>query len=159
MKNSILVFSLFAACTAMCAERPAWQNPLINSENREPARAYSMPLASVEDAFTGELEPETKYRKSLNGVWKFSWCGALSQRPMDFYRVDFDDSEWGTIDVPSCVEMRGWGVPNYVNGRYPFEPKPPIVPDDPNYVSSYRTKFEIPSERREFTIRPGFPEK
>ena len=59
---------LLAAMAASCV--PEWENPQVNSINREPPRTYSMPLACDGDAFAGELEPATPYRKSLNGEWK-----------------------------------------------------------------------------------------
>ena len=49
------------------------------------------------------------------------------------------------IAVPSNVEIEGYGMPIYVNIRYPWtwngvKPSPPVVPgDDPNNtVNSYR---------------------
>ena len=134
------------AAVCVGAESRPWQDPAINSINREPARAYSMPLKSVADAFTGELEPETPYRKFLNGVWKFHWAGSLALAPDGFENPSFDDSSWTTIDVPSCVEMRGWGRPIYTNQRYPFPAEPPKVPEDDNYASSYRTTFTVPED-------------
>ena len=138
----------FVLIAAFCvgAESKPWQDPAVNSINRAPARAYSMPLKSVADAFTGELEPETPYRKFLNGVWKFNWAGSFALAPDGFESPDFDDSSWTTIDVPSCVEMRGWGRPIYTNQRYPFPADPPKVPEDENYVSSYRTTFTVPGD-------------
>ena len=138
-------FALIAAICVGADSRP-WQDPSLNSINREPARAYSMPLKSVEDAFTGDLEPDTPYRKFLNGVWKFHWAGSLALAPDGFEKTGFDDSSWTTIDVPSCVEMRGWGRPIYTNIRYPFPAEPPKVPEDENYVSSYRTTFTVPED-------------
>lgn len=126
------------------------QNPDINSINRNPARAYAMPLASVGAALTDALEPETPYVQSLNGDWKISWSGDPSRRVKDFYRTDFDDSAWQTIDVPSCVETRGFGVPGYTNVTYPHKAEPPYIKDfsfgtdDYNPVSSYRTEFTVP---------------
>ena len=149
-----LSIALIAAVCAGADSRP-WQDPSVNSINREPARAYSMPLKSVEDAFTGELEPDTPYRKFLNGVWKFHWAGSLALAPDGFEKTDFDDSSWCTIDVPSCVEMRGWGRPHYTNIRYPFPADPPKVPEDENYASSYRTTFTVPEgwDGREVFLR------
>ncbi|MCX8107468.1 MAG: DUF4981 domain-containing protein [Verrucomicrobiae bacterium] len=67
-----------------------------------------------------------------------------------FWETSFDDSKWAEIPVPSNVEMHGYGIPIYVNIRYPWrEPwKPPLVPgDDPNNtVNSYRRWFTIPDE-------------
>ena len=129
---------------------PDWENPQVNSINRKEARAYSMPLARVEDALDDRLEPQTPYVKSLNGNWKISWCGDPARRVRDFYKADFNDSNWQLIDVPSCVEMRGFGSPGYTNVTYPHAPEPPYIKDfsfrtsDYNPVSSYRTRFTVP---------------
>ncbi|MBQ0149897.1 MAG: DUF4981 domain-containing protein [Bacteroidales bacterium] len=125
-------------------------DPSVNSINRRPARAYSMPLAEVADALTDALEPSTPYVQSLNGDWKITWCGDPALRVKDFYKTDFDDSAWELIDVPSCVEMRGFGAPGYTNVTYPHKAEPPYIKDfvygtqDYNPVSSYRTTFTVP---------------
>ena len=127
-----------------------WENLSVNSINREPARTYAMPLASEEAAFTDALEPDTPYKVSLNGIWKISWAGNPDLRVKNFYRPDFNDADWLTIDVPSCVEMRGFGSPGYVNVRYPHKLEWPFIKDrqsgkaDYNPVSSYRRTFSVP---------------
>ena len=153
-----LVGLALAACAACAAETNDWENLQVNSINRLPARTYAMPLASEAAALTDALEPETPYRKSLNGDWKLSWAGSPDLRVKDFWKADFDDSGWFTIDVPSCVEMRGFGAPGYTNVRYPhaWDPKrdvaAPTIRDrdtdarDYNPVSSYRTTFTVPAD-------------
>ena len=153
-----LVGLALAACAACAAETNDWENLQVNSINRLPARTYAMPLASEAAALTDALEPETPYRKSLNGDWKLSWAGNPDLRVKDFWKADFDDSGWFTIDVPSCVEMRGFGAPGYTNVRYPhaWDPKrdvaAPTIRDrdtdarDYNPVSSYRTTFTVPTD-------------
>jgi len=133
-----------------------WEDLQVNSINRLPARTYAMPLASEVDALTDALEPETPYKKSLNGLWKISWAGNPDLRAKDFWKAGFDDSSWFEIDVPSCVEMRGFGSPGYTNVPYPhaWDPKrdiaAPTIRDrdtdqrDYNPVSSYRTRFTVP---------------
>ena len=124
---------------------PEWENEFVNYVNVEPARAYSFPLARVEDALTPDLPP-TPYVKLLDGRWKYNWCGAPAQRPVDFWKVNFDDSKWYEIEVPSCVELKGYGVPIYTNIKYPHPDKPPYTDRDYNPVSSYRTTFTVPPE-------------
>lgn len=146
-----------AAVAAVRAKRakdnaPEWANELVNYVNVEPARAYSFPLGSVDAALTREL-PETPYVKSLDGVWKYNWCGAPDLRPRDFFCLGFDDSKWYDIEVPSCVEMKGFGVPIYRNIVYPHPATPPDVDKDYNPVSSYRTTFTVPEE---WKYRPVF---
>ena len=60
---------------------------------------------------------------SLNGMWKINFVKDPAQRPgeTDFYGNDVDVSAWNDIEVPSCVEMKGYGDPWYVNVDYPFD--------------------------------------
>ena len=138
------------AAISCAADAPDWENPEVNSGNRLPPRTYSMPLASEQAALTDALEPETPYRKSLNGTWKLSWAGRPQDRVLGFEKPDYDDSNWFTVAVPSCVELSGFGAPGYVNWMYPHAIAWPRVLDrdtklpDYNPVSSYRTTFTVP---------------
>ena len=151
MKNTTLMMAALVAA-ANCATAAEWEDLAVNSVNRLPARTYTMPLESERDAFTDALEPETPWKKSLNGIWKISWAGRPQDRVTDFWKDGFDDSNWFDIDVPSCVEMRGFGCPGYVNVRYPHANKWPKILDrdtekpDYNPVSSYRTRFTLPAD-------------
>ena len=145
--------ALMLCCRAiLCAGNTVndWENPQVNGTGRLASHTYALPLESVKDALSAGLEPRTPYVKSLNGEWKISWCGDPARRPLDFYRTDYDDSHWQTIDVPSCVELRGFGNPQYTNIRYPHLSEPPTIRDyvfgtpDYNPVSSYRTTFTVP---------------
>jgi beta-galactosidase len=154
--GALALGALARLCLAAPAETNDWENLQVNSINRLPARTYAMPLASEAAALTDALEPETPFKKSLNGIWKISWAGNPDLRVKDFWKAGYDDSNWLTIDVPSCVEMRGFGSPGYTNIRYPtaWDPKrdvkAPTIRDrgsdrhDYNPVSSYRTTFTVP---------------
>ena len=147
-----IVLSLAAGVEAAktVVETNDWEDLAVSSRNRAPARTYSMPLANEAAALTDALEPETPYRLSLNGIWKISWAGNPDLRVKDFWRTDFSDADWFTIDVPSCVELRGFGSPGYVNVRYPHKMEWPLIRDrqsgaaDYNPVSSYRRTFSVP---------------
>lgn len=116
----------------------AASDPGVHSINRAPARSYSLPTE----------------RLSLNGEWRYSWCGETAQMPRDFWRTDFDDGDWAAIDVPSCVELRGWGVPHYSSLEFPHKADPPVIRDyvsgltNYNPVSSYRRTFTVPASWR-----------
>ena len=120
-----------------------WENECVTERNRRPARADGFPLARAEDAFADD-DPHTPYRISLDGRWKFSWAGSPRQRVKDFQNPQYDDSNWFEIDVPSCVEMKGFGSPGYTNVDYPHKNDPPFIGDEYNPVSSYRTRFKVP---------------
>ena len=134
-----------------------WENLAVNSINRLPPRTYAMPLADEAAALTDALEPETPYKMSLNGTWKLSWAGNPDLRVKGFEQVGFDDSDWFDIEVPSCVELSGFGSPGYTNVRYPhmdlshptnagFATIRDRQSGKPDYnpVSSYRTRFTVP---------------
>ena len=132
MKSSML----FLVCALLTGAVP-WEDPAVNSINRLSARNF--------------VAPASAWTKSLNGIWKYRWCGSPDQCVAGFERPDFDDSRWGTIDVPSCVEYRGHGVAHYTNVTYPHDIKPPFIYNRLtgehgfNPVSSYRTTFTVPA--------------
>ena len=161
-KLATLVTLAVFACSAFAESAVNdWENLEVNSRNRMPAAAYVLPLASEQDAFNDALEVKTPYKISLNGEWKFNWVGDPTRRPTDFWKTDFNDLRWRSIDVPSCVEMRGYGIPQYTNIRYPHKRAWPKILDremgtaDYNPVSSYRRMFTIPAnwDGREVILR------
>ncbi len=156
---------LLASCLLAVglAAREPWEEPAVNSVNRLPMRTYSMPLAEVEAALTTDLEPATPFVKSLNGEWKFAWAGNPELRVRGFERVDFDDSDWFDLTVPSCVELQGFGALHYTNVLYPHLDKSNPIRDgkdfarildrqrgtaDYNPVASYRRRFTVPDAWR-----------
>ena len=132
---------------------PLWNNFEVTSVNREPAHATFVP----NDISEVEFEP---HQVSLNGEWRFRFADDPSSRPEGFEGLEFDDSGWDTIEVPSNVEMLGYGEPIYFNHHYPFDPALesdfdfPVIPSAGNGVSSYRRTFEVPEdwERRHVFI-------
>ena len=127
-----------------------WENIDVNSFNRMPAATYAMPLANENAALTDALEFETPWKMSLNGTWKFHWSGDPQRRPFVFESPSYDVSKWETIDVPCCVEMRGYGMPHYIAHGYPHKFAWPKILDketgrpDYNPVMSYKRKFRLP---------------
>lgn len=109
-----------------------WQDPTIFNVGQIQAHAH--------------FDIAKEQTKSLNGDWSFHWSPKPADRPVDFYKTDFDVKDWGRIKVPSNWELKGYGTPIYVNDRYPFEKNPPFVPTDDNPVGSYRKKFTIPED-------------
>ena len=91
----VLTLSAVATFTAVAYAAPEWDDVRVNSVNRLPARCDAFPLANAADALTDALEPATPYVKTLDGFWKYNWAGAPAQRPVDFWKTDFDDSRWG----------------------------------------------------------------
>ena len=82
----------------------------------------------------------------LNGNWKFNWVPKPDDRPVDFYKPEFDVSHWKEIPVPSNWQLHGYGIPIYTNIVYPFKVDPPHIQHDNNPVGSYRRNFTVPED-------------
>jgi beta-galactosidase len=153
---------LFAAALPLIltAQSPAqdqadWENEQVFRINKEEPHATKIPFPSAEEALT-KPRLESPYSQLLNGNWKFHHVGHPKDRPQDFYKIDFDTSEWKNISVPSNWQLEGYGTPNYTNVTYPFKKDPPKVmgtpqgnfltfpEDNRNQVGSYRRAFTIP---------------
>lgn len=124
---------------------PEFENPQVLSENTIAPHSYFIPLGDEKSALTLPNE-ESPFYKSLNGQWKFNWVSNPADRPPDFMKPDYNDTDWNTIPVPANWEMHGYGYPIYVNIPYEWteDPQPPFVPHDYNPVGSYRHTFTIP---------------
>lgn len=124
-----------------------WENPEVFAINKEAGRASFYSYASLEQALGFKREASPWFRL-LNGQWKFNWVEKPADRPVDFYREDFDVSDWASFPVPGNWEINGYGVPIYVSAGFGFtsDPQPPAIPHDNNPVGSYRRTFELPAE-------------
>ena len=146
------------------AERPKvyWEDETRFEENKEPGHATYMPYAS-EKEMTADAkfyakpwnDSHSSLQCSLNGDWAFNLVSEPSQRPVDFYKEDFDVSGWKTIPVPSNWEMQGYDHPIYANVEYPHANTPPYInprkgfnDGGKNYginpVGSYVRFFDLP---------------
>ncbi len=143
-----------AARAADGQELREWENPRLTGINNLPPHATMIvcPDAGVarKIQITANSErTKSSFYRSLNGDWKYHYSSNQLARVPDFWKEDFDDRAWNTIEVPSNVELSGYGIPIYVNFNFPWRKPwtPPFVPgDDPNNtVNAYRRTFEIPS--------------
>lgn len=144
------VIAGFAAAASQSGNVPSgpgndWENPGMIARNKEPARNTSIPFRDREKAIEGDRSLSTYFR-SLNGRWKFHWVEKPADRPTDFYKPSYDDSQWEEIEVPSNWQLAGYGLPYYMNSAYVFDKNPPYIQPDYNPVGSYRKEFERPSE-------------
>lgn len=139
-----LLFLLSALCSSQSVVHD-WENPLVVGINKVRPHCTLLPYADVESALIDDCHLSPWYI-SLNGNWKFNWVEKPEDRPVDFYKPDFDDSQWTTFPVPANWEFNGYGIPVYVNIPYEWtnDPQPPFVPHDYNPVGSYRTHFTLP---------------
>jgi beta-galactosidase len=143
------------------------ENPELLGINKEPYHATLMPYANLQEALVANRHSSSLCR-NLNGLWKFNWVPTPEQRPVDFYKPDFDVSAWKEIPVPSNWEVQGYGTPFYRNLGYTIRKDFPHVMSEPdkkytsfterNPVGSYRREFNLPPEwegRRNFITFDG----
>ena len=152
-----LIFALFhpvaislVLCTSAFAQTtqpPDWENPQLTGINNELPHATFLPFDNEKDALKNDWTASPFYML-LTGTWKFTWSETPEKRPAGFFRDGYDVGAWKDIQVPSTIEIQGYGYPVYVNQPYEFKhlmkPDPPKVPHDYNPVGSYRRDFEIP---------------
>ena len=138
-----LLLSAANLAAADSAEYREWEDQSVNYVNTEPVR----PDCAVPS------DPDSMM--FLNGNWKFHYSPDPQSRPLDFFKPDYDVSDWDTIPVPSTWEVRGYGTPQYSAWEYPFKVDPPRVTKEParekttylerNPVGSYVRDFDLPS--------------
>jgi beta-galactosidase len=120
-----------------------WENPDVVGRNKEPGHCTYVPYADVGAAVQND-PAQSPYAQFLSGIWKFNWVRKPADRPLHFYRRDYDVSQWDDIKVPANWELQGYGVPIYTDTDYPFPANPPYIPHDYNPVGSYRKNFTVP---------------
>ena len=139
---------VLSVCLGIMAQTPHdWENPAVLGRGKLPYHA-TLQLPSK--------WKECKEIVSLDGQWKFHWSRNPEERPVDFYRDDFDVSGWDRITVPGNWQMQGFGTPIYTNISYPFQRNRPSVTGEPprdwtayanrNPVGSYVTFIDVTKE-------------
>ncbi len=152
MKSPIIKVNLLLFCLSIVMlqiksqELPEWNNTDIVQVNKLDPHTTLFPFENMELAISGKKETSQNFL-SLNGKWKFHFSEKPSERPMDFYKDEFDVGSWEEINVPGNWELQGYGIPIYVNTTYEWtnDPKPPLIPTDHNPVGSYRRSFQPPA--------------
>ena len=118
-------------------------DPTVFRVNRLDAHSDHICFANPEEMAQGK----TSLRQSLDGQWSFAWSKNPRQRPADFWQEDFDDSDFGTIQVPGHMELQGYGEIQYINTLYPWdghaELRPPEIDWENTHVGSYVRRFDL----------------
>lgn len=67
------------------------------------------------------LDGKNSLIQGLNGIWKFRYSVNSGERPMDFYKEDYNDSSFDEIMVPGHIELSNYDKIHYINTMYPWE--------------------------------------
>lgn len=144
-----------------------WQSPDSVAVNKQQPHAWFFSFRNVEEA-RKVLPENSSYWKSLDGLWKFHWAPNPDKRPKDFYRTDYDVSQWDDIKVPMNWNLAGlqkdgnnkYGDPLYSNQRLIFQHswqpmndwKGGVMRTPPTNWMTYRNRNEVGSYRRTFSV-------
>lgn len=151
------LFGSLLAATAVQADNTnnvPWQNPQVNSMNREPMHAHFIPFTSEQGALQQNALPApecfalntgSERRITLDGTWKFLYSKTPDVCPKDFWKPGYNTRKWKPIEVPGSWELQGFDAPIYTDVSYPFAPNPPLVPTDYNPVGAYVREFTLPA--------------
>ena len=154
-KRGFINISLLAALcltggtNVMAQNETRWHNVDVNQQNREPRRASFFAYEDLNKAQGFDKKQSVNYL-SMEGMWKFNFVKDYNKRPLNFFKSNFDDSQWTDFPVPGLFELNGYGDPTYKNIGYAwatqFAPKPPYISETNNYTGSYRRTFELPKD-------------
>lgn len=147
MKRFTLVIYTLAvvSTTSFSQQKPEWNDPSVVQVNKENPHASLFPFEDSGNALKNDRSKSANFL-TLNSDWFFKYSDNPSVRPVDFFANGYDVTSWDKIRVPSNWEMKGYGIPIYVNISYEFtqNPQPPDIPGDHNPVGSYRRSFTLP---------------
>ena len=135
-----LTIIVIALCSWMSATAQAqtindWENPAVLGINKLPYHA-TLQLPSK--------EKECNEIVSLDGQWLFHWSPTPESRIVEFYREDYDVSQWGKITVPGNWQTQGYGTPIYININYPFvKDRPRVTSEPPKDWTAYENRNPV----------------
>lgn len=136
MKRVLVVLVALLALQAQ-AQTHDWENPAVLGINKLPYHA-TLQLPSK--------QKECEEIISLDGQWLFHWSRKPEERPADFYKEDYDVSQWKKISVPGNWQLQGFGTPIYVNMNYPFaKDRPSVTSEPPKDWTAYENRNPVGS--------------
>ena len=134
MKQIVLLLASVLSLQVQ-AQQHDWENQAVLGINKLPYHA-TLQLPSK--------QKECKEIVSLDGEWLFHWIRNPEERPVDFYREDFDTSDWGKITVPGNWQTQGYGTPIYININYPFvKNRPSVTTEPPKDWTAYENRNPV----------------
>ena len=143
-----------------------WQSPEAYAHGKLQPRAHFYSFKTVSEAL-GVLPEKSSYYQSLNGAWRFHWVGNPEEREVNFFKPEYNDEKWDTVNVPMSWNIYGlqkdgkqkYGTPIYLNQRVPFfhqvkvdDWKGGVMRTPPENYTMYKHRNEVGAYRRTFTV-------
>ncbi len=143
-----------------------WESPTRIALNKEQPKGWFFTFDNEENA--RKVLPEASaYYLSLDGTWSFNWVPNPGERPVDFYKPEFDVTAWDKVEVPMNWNVYGlqpdgsqkYGTPIYVNQPVIFKHtvavgdwKGGVMREPAKHHTTYKHRNEVGSYRRTFTV-------
>ncbi len=128
-KATMVTLALFGAASISSArgeQLKDWQNPKLTGINNQPPHATMVVCPDAQTALTHRVRRQQRARE-IAVLPLAQWRLEISLRLEPHWRAcrisgsrTSTTARWETIPVPSNVEMSGYGIPIYVNIRYPW---------------------------------------
>lgn len=93
-------------------------------DDPETFRVNQLPAHSDHHWYRNEQEMQSgqsSFYQSLDGKWQFKYISDPTKLPDRFYRPESDHSDYGSIKVPSMIELHNDAQIQYINTLYPWE--------------------------------------
>ena len=106
-------------------------------------RSYYIPFSGTQ--VPNRMEISDRVTMLSDKCWQFRYY----ENPIiveNFYKNNFDVTNFDVITVPSCWQMLGYDKHQYTNVAYPFPYDPPFVPSE-NPCGAYVKIFELDKEQ------------
>lgn len=116
--------------------RKDWNNLAVVNLNKLPTHVPFFSWRSPDEAKRNQTSSSIIL---LNGDWHFSYYQNALEVPESWILSEHSKQ---TIPVPSNWQFHGFDKPVYTNIKYPFEYRPPYIPDE-NPVGCYSKTFSI----------------
>ena len=149
MSQKLILFLVFVFSITAKSQSPEWEDLSVFKVNTTAPHAH---FKLYKSKIEKEKADASSLEVSLNGRWNFKLYGTPKEAPKDFFKNEFDRSDWGTIPVPANWQFHTDDFPLYSNIVYPYEINPPFMPKDYNPVGCYVRTFTIPENWDEHQV-------
>ena len=119
--------------------------------NRLPARAYAIPYGDAETLRATPFERErtgSDQVRVLSGEWDFKYYADIAELPDE---LDTDATRFDRVHVPSTWQRTGYENPAYINCPYPFDNRPPELPENMP-CGVYRLFFDVTDSGKTYLL-------
>ncbi len=154
MKKALIITAMAAAALNISAAKvkkaatveqmptwTEWHDLQVNEVNRYLLHTNFFAYENEQAAMAGNMAKSANYL-SLEGAWKFMWVPNADQRPTDFYKANYDDSAWKTMQVPGIWEVNGYGDPEYVNSGFAWR----YMFNDGDYFKGFKKEYQVTAD-------------